>query len=270
MDNILLVGNTGVGKSTILNLFGASFAADFSLIDGLTTKTDYVEVKVNGKQVRLIDAPGLVEVNDERIAENAKELTEALTIGGKSGGKYKLVFVYQSNGGRLLAEDVYTTAKVCKAINHCLDVGLIFNKTDEEHMDKYSNQESLSRIAQTLSKATNGRLSADHIIALEYRKTSERHTLKPKLLEYIHKLCPDVINEVKPIHASVKEISAFVKWMNTVLTVLAATTGVVLTLPLPGGAVLWKEFWTLLGSNDFVKNSHFGSLLSLGGTKAIQ
>ncbi|KAG0253642.1 hypothetical protein BGZ95_006259 [Linnemannia exigua] len=246
MDNILLVGNTGVGKSSILNLFGASFEADFSLIDGLTTKTSCAD----GKQVRLIDAPGLVEISDQRIAENAEELTKAL----KFSGKYKLVFVYQSNGGRLLPQDVYTTTKVCKAIGYCLDVGLIINKVDEEHMDKYDNQESRSLIAQTLSKATNGKLSADRIIALEYCKASERHTLKPKLLSYINSLYPGAISEVMSIHASLKEINKFIKWFNSFITAVAITGGL-MSYPVTSMLGLWDKMWDSLSEAKFVQES---------------
>ncbi|KAK3815549.1 MAG: hypothetical protein J3R72DRAFT_461632 [Linnemannia gamsii] len=252
MDNILLVGNTGVGKSSILNLFGASFEADFSLIDGLTTKTSFTEVEIDGKQVRLIDAPGLVENSDKRIAQNAEELTRAL----KFDGKYKLVFVYQSNGGRLLPQDVYTTTKVCHAIGYCLEVGLIINKVDEEHMDNYNKQENREIIAQTLSKATNGKLDADHIIALEYCKASERHTLKPKLLSYINSLYPDTISDVMSIHASLKEINKFVKWFNSFLTAMAIAGGL-MSYPVTRMLGLWDTMWDSLGDAKFFQESHF-------------
>ncbi|KAF9322911.1 hypothetical protein BG006_001956 [Podila minutissima] len=253
MLNILLVGNTGVGKSSILNLFGAPFKADFALIDGLTSETECFVLKINGKQVRLIDAPGLIENSDQRISRNAEEITRAL----KFGGKYKLVFVYQSNSGRLLPHDVFTTTKVCKAINHCLEVGLIINKVDEEDMEKYDNEKNRLQIAQALSKATNEKLKADNIIALEYCKPRERHKLKPKLLSYIEALHADAINQVDPIHANLKEINKFVKWFNSILTTVAVAGGI-MSYPVTHKLGQWDKMWDRLGEAKFVQESHFG------------
>lgn len=246
MQNLILVGNSGVGKSSILNLVGESlqvdftrFESDFALIDGLTTKTTYVDIDINGKKVRLIDAPGLIENSDQRISKNADELTKAL----RYGGKYKLVFVYQSNSGRLLPQDVFTTAKVCNAIGNCVDVGLIINKVDEDDLEKYNIRENRLKIAQALSKATNGRLNADHIIALEYCRASERQHLKPRLLRFIDSLCPDdTIEFVAPIRATLKEINMFIQWFDSFLTTMAFVGGI-LTYSGAKMLELWDEKW---------------------------
>ncbi|KAG0026162.1 hypothetical protein BGZ82_009617 [Podila clonocystis] len=193
MENILLVGSTGVGKTSILNVFRAPLKSGFALVNELTSGTTYCEVDIDGKKVRLIDAPGLIEYSTERIDEDAAEYSKnrifenatELSKAMRFSGKYKIVFVYQSFGRRgLMPHDVYTTAMVCMAINHCLEVGLIINKVKEEDMMIYDNQEDRLLIAQALSKATNGKLSESRIIALEYCKESDRHYAR--LLRYIN------------------------------------------------------------------------------------
>ncbi|KAI9240566.1 MAG: hypothetical protein BYD32DRAFT_433906 [Podila humilis] len=181
MQNILLLGNTGVGKTTILKVFGAPLKYDFALIGGITSGTSSIEIDIDGKKVRLIDAPKLIDDQNTYNFKNAAELANALRI----SDIHRVVFVYQGNEGRVLPHDVFITTMVCKSINHCLEVGLIINKVDEEDMEEYNNQENRLRIAHKLSEATNGMLNGSRIIALEYCKASERHYLKPKLLHFI-------------------------------------------------------------------------------------
>jgi GTPase SAR1 family protein len=99
VKNVILVGNPGVGKSTLMNsLLGkAEFKSGFSA-RGITT----ILQKATKFGVTFIDTPGLDDV--ERKKEAGKEIEKALRLGESC----KLLFVVTLEGGRVRSSDITT------------------------------------------------------------------------------------------------------------------------------------------------------------------
>ncbi|KAF9352756.1 hypothetical protein BGX26_009469 [Mortierella sp. AD094] len=90
---VIFFGNAGAGKSTLLSQIGGRFQSGVKFREGYTKDVYEDWVKINGKDVLLMDVPGLFEPNDEQTQYNASKLTEALN----KGYHYKLYFVLKAS-----------------------------------------------------------------------------------------------------------------------------------------------------------------------------
>jgi tRNA U34 5-carboxymethylaminomethyl modifying GTPase MnmE/TrmE len=123
---IIFLGNTGSGKSTLLNLLGGQFEAGLSDGDGLTREYSARESRLRGfAGTILVDTPGLIEERQERVDENARQITLAL----KSGGSFKIVYVSGDTAGRISRETVILLRKLKHVLPQEAEIGFIFNKT---------------------------------------------------------------------------------------------------------------------------------------------
>ncbi|KAG0305291.1 hypothetical protein BGZ98_004356 [Dissophora globulifera] len=109
---IMFIGNTGVGKSTLLNQLGGNFEAGVSFRQGLTDKVSEQTVFLNGEWVVLMNVPGLFEPDDKRTKENAAKLTEAL----KRGYNYKLYFVLMAHPRGPTDEEMVMMSRVNSSV----------------------------------------------------------------------------------------------------------------------------------------------------------
>lgn len=122
--NFLVVGNPGVGKSTLLNGMVGSlkFKSGFSPGEGLTFQFDKASADGNN----YFDTPGLADM--KKREEAAKAIEEAL----KQNGCYKIIFVIFLQSGRVLPDDVATIQCVlnaCPIIGN--NYGIVINKVPE-------------------------------------------------------------------------------------------------------------------------------------------
>jgi len=131
VNNLILVGNPGSGKSTILNaLMGeVRFKSGFS-VSGLTQVLQ-IEKFMN---VNYIDTPGLEDIARKKQA--GVEIEKAL----KKDGTMKLVFVVTLEGGRIRSADIATIETVLGAFKpefkRHIQYGIIVNKMQLEWMEE--------------------------------------------------------------------------------------------------------------------------------------
>ncbi|KAF9114073.1 hypothetical protein BGX27_000204 [Mortierella sp. AM989] len=109
---ILFIGNTGAGKSTLLSLLGANFESGVGFRTGVTKEISEARVKVNGKEVVLMDVPGLFAPKSKETVENAKILTTALS----KEYDYMLYFVLKASNRGVTDEEMVMMSKV----NECI------------------------------------------------------------------------------------------------------------------------------------------------------
>jgi len=135
---MLIVGNPGVGKSTMLNgLVGyPAFKSGLNFGTGMTKSVQMVVVD----GVTYVDTPGLDDVEFRDAA--AKEIAEAL----RQDGEYQLIFVVTFEAGRVRPADVTTMKIVLDAIEGDVPFGVVVNKLSAPAIEAL-NEESNRRLA---------------------------------------------------------------------------------------------------------------------------
>jgi len=186
--NVILVGNPGAGKSTILNsLIGSDsvhFKAGIGLGTGVTTAWQGHRVG----NVRFIDTPGLADI--EQRARAAKEIRAALML----GGNYKVFFVITLRNGRIIAEDKATMQMVLRAAS-VDQYGIIVNQVTEREWesiaDKEKNEELKMNMLAQLHPVT------DHIFfqpnLKELRGKDNKYVDMPKLKAFVFDQTPATV-----------------------------------------------------------------------------
>jgi len=106
--SILLIGNPGVGKSSILNALGGNFLSGYSCTSGLTTYVSKQDVIIDQKPYRLVDMPEIYDSSkggdtggDNVTDSHLKMLREALN----DGHSYVIFFVLSPRNGRIDPSD---------------------------------------------------------------------------------------------------------------------------------------------------------------------
>lgn len=99
---IIILGNAGSGKSYICNLLIGHdrFKADFQP-EAVTTETEHHQVLFGSKSCRIYNIPGLIEVNQEQIDRNKREIVKAFEQCPTS----VVIFVWTQIGGRAQPDD---------------------------------------------------------------------------------------------------------------------------------------------------------------------
>lgn len=100
---IIILGNAGAGKSHICNILAGynRFEADFQP-EAVTTVTEHDRITLGSAPFRLYNIPGLVEVNQEHIDQNKREIMKAFDQSPIS----IVLFVWTQIGGRVQNDDV--------------------------------------------------------------------------------------------------------------------------------------------------------------------
>ena len=147
VTKIVLLGNPGLGKSTLLNLAAGAevFNAGFSRGIGLTTVCAYWR----GDSSYFIDTPGIGDVAGIEVMAN--EALKAL----QTGNRTKIVFVWGLESGRLRPMDMAVTKAFTRILQRSSNVqfGVIINKVDFEEAGINSSS-SLSDVQALVNEYT--------------------------------------------------------------------------------------------------------------------
>ncbi|KAG0224182.1 hypothetical protein B0O80DRAFT_438629 [Mortierella sp. GBAus27b] len=125
---VMFIGNTGVGKSTLLSQLGGNFKSGVAMMEGLTKDVSEQIITMDGQQVVLMDVPGLYEIDDEATKANGKKLTEAL----KRGYHYILFLVLKASNRFIEKPDLALMSIVNKCVRQAdgakVDFQVIINQ----------------------------------------------------------------------------------------------------------------------------------------------
>jgi GTP-binding protein EngB required for normal cell division len=132
----VLIGNPGVGKSTLLNgLVGKGtpvFKSGISFGEGMTKSKQVHEGEGGHKYV---DTPGLADIKLRQLA--AKEIENAL----KLGGNFKVVFVLTLEAGRVRPEDKTTMKLVLDSVPQVgHNYSIVINKVPKKTIDSIESK----------------------------------------------------------------------------------------------------------------------------------
>lgn len=100
---IIILGNAGAGKSHICNMLigHIRFEAEFQP-EAVTTVTEHHRITLGSKSFKIYNIPGLIDVNQENIDRNKREIMKAFEQSPTS----IVLFVWTQIGGRVQNDDV--------------------------------------------------------------------------------------------------------------------------------------------------------------------
>jgi len=176
----LLVGNPGVGKSTLINTFlgNAKCKAGLSAGEGLTLEVQ--ECDFDGKI--LMDTPGLADIKNQDHA--AKEIESAL----KRGDKYHIFFVFSLINLRVAKQDIASMEMILDSINvEDKKFNIIINNIREDEQEQLSDKKEFTKLLFTIENAskykTKNVLLINHDPTLR-KKLEKIITLKDDIKEF--------------------------------------------------------------------------------------
>jgi len=143
-DKIVVIGNPGSGKSTVLNIMAGKkfFESGLSIGYGLT---DDLDVKIDKNGTEFHDTPGIA---DDMHREKAGE---ALTKVFKAGGRIKIIFFVMQEDGRLRMEDAATMKLILDSVHEIKkNFGIIVNKVPDSLFDKFMEKEQSEAFREKL------------------------------------------------------------------------------------------------------------------------
>lgn len=124
---IMILGNPGTGKSTLLNCLIGNAVFESGLTNGAGMGRVLQTYETDDGTVYM-DTPGLADLSREQ------EAIEAIRAGLTRTGSYRLFFMVRLEGGRVSQEDVVTIDRVLSAINlEDIKFSVIVNKISTAH-----------------------------------------------------------------------------------------------------------------------------------------
>lgn len=150
--SLILVGNPGVGKSTILNALGGNFHTGFSAVSGLTRKMTTKSVPIDGRTIRLVDIPGIFDhrAKDDHATERHLDILQETL---NDGSDYVIFFVISPVNGRISSSDFTIMKALLDNLVESPLVGLILTQISHEHYDAVQTSGYLEQIRDVLTQS---------------------------------------------------------------------------------------------------------------------
>ncbi|KAF7720635.1 hypothetical protein EC973_006807 [Apophysomyces ossiformis] len=149
--NLVLLGNTGSGKSYICKALGCDFLAGRSPDGhGVTRQVQTGLVELDGVNYKVIDTPGLVENDSIRMQENADEIVRVL----QTGGAFKILVVVRDESGRDDSRVSYFAKKIHDAVPRNVKMALVVNKVAVSDIDRVTD-ETMAEICERYNRYGN-------------------------------------------------------------------------------------------------------------------
>ncbi|KAF9167394.1 hypothetical protein DFQ26_004723 [Actinomortierella ambigua] len=177
---IMYIGNSGVGKSTLLNKLGGDFVTGVSWRKGVTKSVSEKWVELKGRRVLLIDVPGVFGPMEEETENNVRMLNQAL----RRGYRYNLTFVLRASRHGFDDADLQMISKVNECIRGIADLDVTFKVIISQIMDDVYNETVIkdnfqSQFAEWEKRGYHFDISIKLVLLLRHdldfvqRKTSE-------------------------------------------------------------------------------------------------
>ncbi|CAF0720542.1 unnamed protein product [Adineta steineri] len=178
---LIILGNSGVGKSFLANIILGKehFQHDFSA-RSVTHRTESIICRLDDRQVRVYNIPGLIEGNEERITLNRREITRAFEEQNEHSVVVMYVFGHQN--GRIRNEDLITFRAIHNAYTFSSDSLIIVINGLPRDRPKTYNEETEATLIDLLGMKPNKLCFIDRLIATETQQIDIRQQLTSAIL----------------------------------------------------------------------------------------
>ena len=137
--NILLVGLSGAGKTSLCQAFGTHFVDGFSYGIGLSKKTKIVEVSTDQNAYHIMDAPGFYDALDPRVTQrHVAEVSKALNV---ASSPFVVCFVIhiQQHDMRVKQADLIMMRTIKQYVDSKVKFSLIINRLTEREFAVFAD-----------------------------------------------------------------------------------------------------------------------------------
>ncbi|KAF9155524.1 hypothetical protein BG015_009605 [Linnemannia schmuckeri] len=151
MVNLAIVGNPGVGKSSILNALGGNFDHGYSAVSGLTTSVSKQQVTFSHIQLQLYDIPGIDDCSpdgNDSIVKHLQMVQDSLN----EGGPFIILFVLKPTNGRIKPSDYMVMKTVIDSLREGPQVGIILTHAIPRDIHHYRSQHYAKMMLDKLEK----------------------------------------------------------------------------------------------------------------------
>ncbi|KAG0042128.1 hypothetical protein BGZ83_000871 [Gryganskiella cystojenkinii] len=180
---VILFGGPGTGKSTILSALGGNFRSGVCNVSGIRQVTKDV-VTLHGKNIELLDFPGVVEGDEQSFQAGLDELTDAHR-------KYLIFFVITPRNGRIDPSELPMYMFLRDRMPKSLNMGLIFTQIRNRHFDQM--EEGLSSFARQVDLLSDRPAKKTGYLALRDHDEEFDDQETKKIQEYILSFPPTKI-----------------------------------------------------------------------------
>ncbi|CAF1547302.1 unnamed protein product, partial [Didymodactylos carnosus] len=183
---IIILGNSGAGKSYICNiLIGYErFKAEFQP-EAVTTETEHHQITVGSNAFRIYNIPGLVEVNQEQIERNKREIMKAFDQSPTS----VVLFVWTQIGGRAQNDDIIAFNALNEAYKFPSgSLMFVINNIPLKRPFDYEAKflATLTNVLNPMPVAMDGTFFLDHVDLEDKEKINEAHSRLISFISHHH------------------------------------------------------------------------------------
>ncbi|KAF9382710.1 hypothetical protein CPB97_006993 [Podila verticillata] len=202
---LVLLGNAGAGKSTLLTQLGGKFKSGAVFRKGFTKEISEQVVKVDGKDVCLMDVPGLFEPNDKETQFNAEQLDNALS----RKYIYRLYFVLRADNRGPDDKEMVMMSKISECVRKVdgsrVSFGVIVNQIRSDDVYEMYRREMAHDNFQSMFRGLNipgltFDIKIDSVLMLWFDELGlNGNRFRDELVKEIHKHPAAAIELVKGI-----------------------------------------------------------------------
>ncbi|KAG0258049.1 hypothetical protein BG011_003562 [Mortierella polycephala] len=186
---VMFLGTIGAGKSALLSQIGGDFDSGVQFRRGHTTEIREETVNLDGREVVLMDVPGLFEPDDNETQMNAWKLTNAL----RKPYTFKLYFVLKATNRGPTNEELVLMSKVNECVRQVdamtrVEFRVIVNQIRSDDVyrmyKREAAQDNFQRMFSELEiEGFSFDIRVNNVLMLRYDEYKIRHKLFADELE---------------------------------------------------------------------------------------
>ncbi|KAG0376219.1 hypothetical protein BGX24_008111 [Mortierella sp. AD032] len=216
---VVLIGNPGVGKSTILNALGGDFPSGFSRVSGLTrtVTSQYVTLDQGRIAFELYDVPGIDDCPAENGVDPIVTYLQELQKTLNGGGEFVIIFVLKPSSGRISPSDLLVMKTVLDSLKQAPKVGWILTRAGREDMEEYRMPEYGATLVEKLGKIVQNKnkkiLPSPHPLVLVKHDASKGFSDQDKyvILNYVLSFTPEPVQSLNMVEKVVRNFFDYAK-----------------------------------------------------------